>query len=354
MKKIIKIVFSLLVSAGLYSCVSLNDIIPNEKIDIPFEGPMDSRLGYETIAWGTSYKKIKEEGVYPLVAHPDKSLQFNLGYTKKYSDGSEGYRQYYAHGNVEETAFFFAPDTKLLYKVEDTLSVNNPSFEYLHSRYGDFNEENVAYDKLKANGGMMYTNKGCIEGSPWSSLIIVIKASGKTTVTLFDPFAYVTVTKSPAWDSKYTNIVNDKWYCWASIDGNKKAVDYTFLQKNADGRKLIFGYHKSLESPVRSYLRCGLGWGTYTSGSYEIKTGTDIVSYKFGSGTWKCKIIDESFNYTEGEFRKTLSTFLSGEKFTVRHLDKVTEFNPAGFSEILKKWNISSEELDYAIANEEF
>lgn len=355
MKKVLKTLLLMLAAAGLMSCASLSSIVHNEKIDIPFEGPMDTRFGYESLAWGTPYSKIRNAGVYPVFYWSDSGRYYigKLG-THVTSYGTFPSRDCYAHGDVEETEFFFTPDTKLLYQVTETLSVKNPSLEYLHSRYGDFNEENAASDKFKAKGGIVYLNKGCMEGSMWYSLIISIESSGKTTVTVFDPAAYITLNKSPKWDSKYTNMQNDTWYCWVSIDGNKKAVNLTFVQKNADAKKLIFGYHKSLESPARSYVRAGFGWGAYTRGKYEIKTDTDILSYDFSEGGWYCAIIDVIFRYTEGEYRKMLNTFLSGEKLTVRRDDKVTEFNAAGFSEILKKWGITAEELDYAIANEEF
>lgn len=126
------------------------------------------------------------------------------------------------------------------------------------------------------------------------------------------------------------------------------------MQKNADAKKLIFGYHKSLESPARSYVRAGFCWGSFTSGKYEIKSDRDILLYDFSSGEWNCDIIDVSFRHTDSEYRKMTNFFLTGEKITVRHSDTVTQFNAAGFSEILKKWGITAEELDYAIANEEF
>ena len=234
------------------------------------------------------------------------------------------------------------------------MNVKNPSLAYLHSHYGNFNEENTASDKLKAKGTVMYTNKGVLEGSKWYSLIIAIESSGKTTVTVFDPFAYVTINTSPAWDRDYTNFQNDTWYCYANIDGASKAIDYTFIQKNADNKWLIFGYHKSLESPARSYVRAGLGWGTYTSGKYEIKSGTDIISYDFSSMEWFCDILGVRFTHTDSNSRKMMEAFLAGEKFTVRHNGEVTQFNAAGFSELLANRYITVDELDFAIANEEF
>lgn len=133
---------------------------------------------------------------------------------------------------------------------------------------------------------------------------IDIKANGKTTVTVYDTFAYATLNKSPKWDRDYTYLKNNTWYCWASIDGNKKAVNFTLVQKNADAKKLIFGYHKSLESPARSYVRAGFCWGSFTSGKYEIKSDRDILSYDFSSGEWNCDIIDVSFRHTDSEYRK--------------------------------------------------
>lgn len=276
-----------------------------------------------------------------------------MGEEGRNQDGST-YKIECGHKNVNETEFFFTPDTETLYMVQEVLDIRNPSLKYLHSRYGDFNEENVASEKFKAKGGILYTNKGCIEASNRSTLIISIESSGKTVVMAYDPFAYTTVTKSPKWDRKYQNIQNDTWYCWASIDGNAKAVDYTVTQKNADNKWLVLGYHKSLESPSRSYVRAGLGWGSSTSGKYEIKSDGDILSYDFSSEDWKCDIIDVRFSHTEGEYRNMLNTFLSGKKLTVRHNDKVTEFNTAGLAELLENKGITLDELDYAIANEEF
>ena len=324
------------------------------KVNIPFDGPMDTRFGYENIPWGTSYKKIKDDGVYPIgvFKYKESDEKYFLGYTEK-SDGTY-YVHYRAHGDVDITLFYFTPDTKLLYQVAEVLITKNPSLEYLHSRYGDFNEKNVASESFKAKGGVAYTNAGCIEGSNFYTLLITIDSTGKTTVTVTDPFASITVYKSPVWDSKFTNIQNDTWYCWASINGKSKAIDYTFVQKNADNKWLVFGYWKSLESPALSYVRAGLGWGDYSNGIYEIKLDKDIISYDFSSQSWDCGIIDVRFWHTGGEYRKITDAFLRGEKFTVRHKDKITEFNSAGFSELLESKGISADEIDFAIANEEF
>ena len=360
MKKVLKTLLLMLAAAGLMSCASVGEfkdvVLQNKKIDIPFEGPMDTRFGYESLEWGTSYSKIRKAGVYPII----KTHNYNTN-EDRYFFGEEGrnqdgstYKIECGHKNVNETEFFFTPDTETLYMVQEVLDIRNPSLKYLHSRYGDFNEENAASDKFKAKGGITYLNKGFLDETDNYSLKIDIKANGKTTVTVYDPFAYATLNKSPKWDRDYTYLKNNTWYCWANIDGNKKAVNYTFVQKNADAKKLIFGYHKSLESLARSYVRAGFGWGSYTRGKYEIKTDTGIISYDFSEAGWYCAIIDVIFGHTEGEYRKMLNTFLSGEKLTVRRDDRVTEFNAAGFSEILKKWGITAEELDYAIANEEF
>ena len=88
--------------------------------------------------------------------------------------------------------------------VQEVLEIRNPSLKYLHSRYGDFNEENAASDKFKAKGGITYLNKGFLDETDNYSLKIDIKANGKTTVTVYDTFAYATLNKSPKWDRDYT------------------------------------------------------------------------------------------------------------------------------------------------------
>lgn len=360
MKKVLKTLLLMLAATGLMSCASVGEfkdvVLQNKKIDIPFEEPMDTRFGYESLEWGTSYSKIRNAGVYPIIKTHNYNTnedRYFLGEEGRNQDGST-YKIEHGHKNVNETEFFFTPYTETLYMVQEVLEIRNPSLKYLHSRYGDFNEENAASDKFKAKGGITYLNKGFLDETDNYSLKIDIKANGKTTVTVYDTFAYATLNKSPKWDRDYTYLKNNTWYCWASIDGNKKAVNFTLVQKNADAKKLIFGYHKSLESPARSYVRAGFCWGSFTSGKYEIKSDRDILSYDFSSGEWNCDIIDVSFRHTDSEYRKMTNFFLTGEKITVRHSDTVTQFNAAGFSEILKKWGITAEELDYAIANEEF
>ena len=356
MKKIVKILLLLLSSLSFCSCITLlGGTYHNQQIDIPFDGPMDSRFGYESLSWGTSYKKIKKDGIYP-VCYWKTVKNYYIGELKKVvtSDGTYDRYDCYTHGDVEETKLFFTPETELLYMVVDTLRVKNPSLSYLHSRYGDFSEENVGSKDFISKGGVVYTNKGCFEGSSRNSLIIVIESSGKTAITIYDPFAYSS-NSSPVWDRNYSNFKNNTWYCYSNIDGSKKAVNYTFIQKNVDNKLLIFGYHKSLESPSHSFVRTGFGWGpAYTSGIYEIKKDSEVTNYKFSSEDWDCAIIDVRFTHTEGEYRKMFETFYKGEKLTVRHNDKVTEFNPTGFAEILAQKEVSVEEIDYAISNEEF
>lgn len=360
MKKVLKTLFLMLAVAIFWSCASVGEfkdvVLQNKKIDIPFEGPMDTRFGYESLAWGTSYSKIRKAGVYPIIkTHNYKTNEDMYFFGEEgRNQGGSTYNIKCGHKNVNETDFFFTPDTETLYMVQEVLDIRNPSLKYLHSRYGDFNEENVASDKFKAKGGITYLNKGFLDETDNYSLKIDIKANGKTTVTVYDPFAYATLNKSPKWDRDYTYLKNNTWYCWAGIDGNAKAVDYTVTQKNADNKWLVLGYHKSLESPARSYVRAGIGWGSYTRGKYEIKSDGDILWYDFSSEDWKCDIIDVRFSHTEGEYRSMLDTFLSGKKLTVRHNDKVTEFNTAGLAELLENKGITLDELDYVIANEEF
>ena len=357
MKKGIKFVGLLFACLYLTSCATVDAIFKNEKIDIPFDGPMDTRFGYESISWGTTYKKIRNDGVYPVFYWGDSySGSYYIGRLGKRetSYGTYDTKECYAHGDVEETELFFSKNTGILYMVQDTLSVKNPSLELLHSRYGDFGEENLASKEFKEKGGVTYLNSGLFDNTNRSSLKIDIDANGKTKVIVFDPIGLLTEAYSPKWDKELSAIKTDVWNCWASTDGSAKGVNYTFAQRNADGKWLFLGYHKDLESPARSYVRAGFCWNNNTSGVYEIKKGSDLVTYDFPSSKWYCAMVDVDFTYTSDEYRKILATFLAGEKLTVRHRDFVTEFNPAGLTEILIDKGISADEIDFAIANEEF
>ncbi len=364
MKKMLNFTILLLASFAFTSCLTFStpEEYANPKIDIPFEGQMDTRIGYEDLRWGMTYSEIKKDGKYPII---EKEYYKGNGYTGKrkvlgkvvkYNDGTTAYTSVCGHGEVNETRFYFTPDTNLLYEVVDYY-LTTPSLEYLHSRYGDFEEKNYASESFKKEGGTLYANYGAVEGTGQASFLIYIYNNGKVRVSCFDYNADYTINKVPVFNSKNTPLQSGKWYCYSSTNGKKEAVEYTFINKSANGKYLFAGYSKNLKSPARSYLRAGFAWVIDTSGTYEIKNSGGLNKYEYDSADWKCRINDVRWVHTEektSSYRETINMFLNNEKLTVRHRDTVEEFNSAGLMEAFNNMGISWEELDYAISNEEF
>lgn len=369
MKRIFKLLSASFLFASTIiftSCLSLgigsSKIRENPKIENTFEGTMDTRCGYENLLWGTTYRKI-DKNIYPL---SEKNSEKNSHSFCCYIGKSEHYEGYnflykYGHGDVNETLFYFDEITGQLYYVIDTLCTQNPTLEYLHSRYGDFNEVDVS---TKPDKYVLYTNKN-IADNPFSSLFIYIyKDTGITYVHIKDFYGQNTYNDIPRTDKtnrEYANasekdkVLPNKWYCYSSTDGNRKVVDFTFLNQNDNGKFLLVGYTKSLESPSLSQVRAGICWINNTSGTYEIKTKEGINTAKYDTSHWNCVSKDESYTYTKSNStRNMIKFFLENESFTVRHNNEVSSFASSGLLEELSRYGITTEELDFAIANEEF
>lgn len=367
MKRIFKLLSLNILFASVIiftSCLSTKSskIRENPKIENTFEGTMDTRFGYENLLWGTTYKKI-DKNIYPLSEKTSvKDSNFFYCYIGK-NEKVEGYNLLYkyGHGDVNSTIFYFDEITGKLYYVIDTLCTQNPTLEYLHNRYGNFNEVDVS---TKPDEYVLYTNKN-IADNPLSSLSIYIyKDTGIAYVHIRDIYGQNTYEDEPRIDKtsrEYANasekdkVLPNKWYCYSSTDGNRKTVDFTFLNQNDDGKFLLVGYTKSLESPALSQVRAGICWINNTSGTYEIKTSEGINTVKYDTSRWNCVSKDESYTYTKSDStRSMIKFFLENENFTVRHNDKVSSFVCTGLLDELSRFGITTEELDFAIANEEF
>lgn len=336
----------------------------NMQIDIPFDGPMDTKVGYENLSWGTTYKNI-DKNVYPLTNTKEGTnyICCYIGETNSY-DGKK-YDIKYGHATyVEDTRLYFDSKTKRLYRVVEHLNEKNPSLEYLHSRYGDFNETNVANDEFKKEGGVVYTNRDSFDNRRQTSLEIDIYESGEVIVFMYDWNFNYTLNYVPLIDihnNKYSSaydkdkVKSNVWYCYSNTDTENKRIVYTFLNQNDDGKFLLVGYTKSLESPALSQVRAGICWWNNTSGTYEIKTKEGTNTVKYDTSRWSCVPKDETYTYTESNStRNMIKFFIENENFTVRHNNEVSSFVCTGLLEELSRFGITAEELDFAIANEEF
>jgi len=342
------------------SCSTTGQLFANKQIEVPFNGTIDSRFGYEAFSWGMTVEECKKVEGYPFIYiynyWQGKDNYFpRYGYVDSYNGKTSD--EYYAHGNVEQTKFTCFRDR--IYSVTDTLKIKNPSFEYLHERYGEFSEVNLA-DKIKHIRGyesivsfynnIDYTNAGS------SSLAIVIYKNGVTEVIVTDPVLSACVrTAEMAAKSEFPA---DQWQIFGYTDSKEKTYNYIFLTQNENKDKVIFYYKKDPENPVRSTLKAGFCPNqTYTSGTYEIKTKNGVIEKKYSSYDIKLKTIPVFYSITHNDSesaREMLNLVRENESVTIRKNDKIMKFSFAGFDKLLEKWGITLEELDFAIANEEF
>lgn len=362
--------FITIVPMVLFSgCNSLTFDLSNEKADIPFSGTMDTRFGYENFYWGMSWDEMKKMDQYPLVREARESRYVNMlpersdysyfyGYEKKYSDGTKYYNKY-GHGDVDSTEFFFYKGK--LCSVVETLSIKNPSMEYLHQRYGDFSEENrVADFKNTLYLSKVYLNTDAANTGIAATLQIEISRLGEVTVLCKDPLVFNVIFNENKLrflkDSR--NLPANHWYLFGYIDGKEKLYKYTFFNKTEDNAFVIFQYSKSPVSSVLSSVKAGFSYkGVSVNGNYEIKTQTEKVEKKFDSKIIELSPYGKEFYYTYNSSespRWMLDLIRSNDSLQIRHNDRISTFSLNGFNKILDTMGITPEELEFAIANEEF
>lgn len=355
MKKIAQTLLILVLVFCLTSCLSmgLTSLMENPKTNISFSGTMNTTFGYENLYWGTSYNSVKDVG-YPLTDKQNDKYNKDkfscyIGLTNTYySDGYKTIHHEYGHGEVNETRMFFL-NNRLYYVIDSFLTT--PSMEYLHQRYGDFSEENLVTADDENEGIIAkYTNINC-EIPYYLSMLIYIYKDGKVAVHMFD----LNMDTTLANESTGLN----KWIGYAAIDGKNKKIDYTFINKNSDGKCLLLGFSRSLDNPFESYVRGGFCWMNSTSGSYEIKIGTEISQRNYSTATWTSLYNGEKYTYTynNGESaRAFIEMVLLNDKLTLRHNGTVSEFicNGDQLSDIIAEFGIDATELFSAIENEEF
>lgn len=358
MKKIAQLLLLLGLVVSFTSCLSmgLSSLLTNPKVEIPFSGTMNTTFGYENLYWGTSYDSIVKAG-YPLTNKENDNSNKNqfscyIGKSERvYSEYQGKYVNYdyeYGHGEVNETRMFFL-NNRLYYVIDSFLTT--PSMEYLHQRYGDFSEENlITAEDESARIIARYTNLNC-EIPYYLSLMIEVYEDGTVAVHMFDLNMDTTLANE-------TTALN-KWVGYAAIDGANKKINYTFINKNSDGKCLFLGFSRSLDNPYASYVRGGFCWMNNTSGSYEIKIGTEISQRNYSTATWTSLYNGEKYTFTHnnGESaRAFIEMVLLNDNLTLRHNGTVSEFicNGDQLSDIIAEFGIDANELFSAIENEEF
>ncbi len=157
--------------------------------------------------------------------------------------------------------------------------------------------------------------------------------------------------------------VNTLWTVRKSRNEFDGYTTYTFILKGPQEDKFIlFGYDKNdIES--KSGVKSGFSWHDYdTSGSYDIKeeSGNTITKkynsayWSFDTG-WKDGKEKNRFSYNKGESPRFMLNLIQNNNFlTVRHMGVVQRFQTAGFWDFVEAQGITKQEIENAIANEEF
>ena len=370
MKRIIITSFFFLVSYLFTSCTSMIWLLlgPEKGYEFTSYGT-NPDYGYERFAWGTSYETLKEKTGWYITESRKKSGEYFIGFAEPTFD------KYYPHGSkdfyVNKTRFYFneeriyvpykyengiftPPQYKktcsVLYAAEDEYK-KTPPIEFLHQHYGKFSEKNLVTSAQKAQGIIaIYRGPYYLDNEELYTLEITITKKGTTIVKLREPFFKKSLKEKNA---------ENNWVCYATLNSRAERINFTFLNRNKDDKYLFIGYSKGYKSPNISYVRYGICWGKDAKGIYDIKGDTNVLSKNYSTEKWNCAFNDKEYTYTTktGESaRDIVSLFLSSEKISIRHNNTVSEFESSG-EQLLDKmaeYGITWEEIDAAIANEEF
>lgn len=156
--------------------------------------------------------------------------------------------------------------------------------------------------------------------------------------------------------------VESLWTVRTNRNDFDEITTYTFTLKGTfSDTWCFFGYAKN-DVASKSYVRAGIHWGqweTDTDGVYELKSQDgNIISKRFSDGEWSpTSSNSDNFYYTRntGESaRFFMNLFENNDFLTVRHHDQVQRYQTAGFWDALEAAGITKDEIENALANEEF
>lgn len=162
--------------------------------------------------------------------------------------------------------------------------------------------------------------------------------------------------KSPAKVS-----TNNLWQVTSTRNEFDGYTTYTFTLPGPSNTWLFVGYDK-YDQPSQSKVRAGVTGNDWYYGTFDFKTEDgNKINKRFSYASWSRETGWKDgrnyfdFTWNKGESpRFFLDLFLENDFLTVRHSNKVQRFQTSGLWEKIAAEGITKEELENAIANEEF
>ncbi|MCR4714396.1 MAG: CsgG/HfaB family protein [Treponemataceae bacterium] len=191
---------------------------------------------------------------------------------------------------------------------------------------------------------------------------IVDTSSIATTIT--EPESTVSVqpqTTTPTQSQTPTNDVNNLWEVISYRNDFDEFTQYIFRLYTTDD-KFIFVSYKKCDSKAYSKVIAGISWYEFIGhhGTYDIKEQNGTTSTKYLDKEGKMYLSQATNDYCYFAYtpsigaRWLIDILLNNDTITIRRNDFARKFQTAGLLDKIKEYGITWEELDEAMANEEF
>lgn len=174
----------------------------------------------------------------------------------------------------------------------------------------------------------------------------------------------IATTKTTATTPKTTaSTTNNAWKVISYTDEFEGYTQYVFTVNSTDEKKLFFSY-KKYENSAYNRINSGISWkdGNYT-GTYDIKDQTETITKYlecYNDDNYKCYLDKSQKNYFQYAWDQKAGTrwlvdiFVNNDTVSVRRNGISRKFQTAGLLDKMAEYGITWEEIDAALANEEF
>ena len=171
-----------------------------------------------------------------------------------------------------------------------------------------------------------------------------------------------TTTTTTTTPKTTTSAANNAWKVDSYTDDFDGYTKYVFTVKSTDQKKLLLMYRKN-DNSAFSRVISGIGWGYTNSnncGNYEIKgkSGTSVTKYMRESWYVSLDQAESNKEYFAWDpnlgARWLVDILVNSDTVSVRRDGISRKFQTAGLLDKMAEYGITWEEIDEALANEEF